>query len=71
MRKRGIQIVAALSVLTLVGCGQARSTRAITGGLMGAGGGAAVGSITGLGAGTGALIGGAGGAGIGALTGHH
>jgi hypothetical protein len=36
--------------------------------VIGAGGGAAIGSVTGVGAGTGALIGGAGGAGIGALT---
>jgi len=54
----------------LVACGQTRGTRAVTGGLIGAGGGAAVGSATGMGAGTGALIGGAGGAGIGAFTGH-
>ena len=54
----------------VVACGQTRGTRAVTGGLLGAGGGAAVGSATGMGAGTGALIGGAGGAGVGALTGH-
>ncbi|MBS0640812.1 MAG: hypothetical protein JSS43_13110 [Proteobacteria bacterium] len=52
----------------LVGCGETRGSRAVTGGLIGAGGGAALGSVTGLGAGTGALIGGAGGAGAGALT---
>jgi hypothetical protein len=60
-----------LMVLTLAACGQSSGTRAVTGGLLGAGGGAAVGSATGLGAGTGALIGGAGGAGAGYLTGHH
>jgi len=54
--------------IMLASCGQTPGTRAITGGLLGAGGGAAVGSATGLGAGTGALIGGAGGAGAGALT---
>lgn len=54
--------------LGLSGCGHTRGTRAVTGGLMGAGGGAAVGAATGVGAGTGALVGGAGGAGVGALT---
>jgi osmotically inducible lipoprotein OsmB len=58
-------------VFGLSACGRTPGTRALTGGLIGAGGGAAVGSATGLGAGTGALIGGAGGAGAGALTGHH
>jgi osmotically inducible lipoprotein OsmB len=57
--------------LGLAACGRTPGTRAVTGGLIGAGGGAALGSMTGLGAGTGALIGGAGGAGAGALTGHH
>jgi len=51
------------------GCGQTRGTRAVIGGLLGAGGGAVIGSARGMGAGTGALIGGAGGAGAGALTG--
>lgn len=55
-------------VLTVTACGTTPGTRAVTGGLMGAGGGAAVGGATGMGAGTGALIGGAGGAGAGALT---
>jgi len=54
----------------IAGCGRTAGTRAVTGGLIGAGGGAALGSVTGLGAGTGALIGGAGGAGAGALTAH-
>jgi len=61
-----------LTALALVsGCGRTAGTRAVTGGLLGAGGGAIVGGATGLGAGTGALIGGAGGAGAGALTAHH
>jgi osmotically inducible lipoprotein OsmB len=64
-------VVAMMAVVFgLAGCGRTPGTRAVTGGLLGAGGGAAVGSATGLGAGTGALIGGAGGAGAGALTGH-
>ena len=61
-------IVAAGLVLALSACGHTDGTRALSGGLIGAGGGAAIGSVTGLGAGTGALIGGAGGAGVGALT---
>ena len=56
------------ALLCLAGCGHTTGTRAVTGGLIGAGGGAAIGSATGLGAGTGALIGGVGGAGAGALT---
>jgi osmotically inducible lipoprotein OsmB len=65
-------IAAMLAIaLGLTACGRTPGTRALTGGLIGAGGGAAIGSATGLGAGTGALIGGAGGAGAGALTGHH
>lgn len=67
MRKSLILVM----VLTLAACGRSSGTRAVTGGLLGAGGGAAIGSATGLGAGTGALIGGAGGAGAGYLTGHH
>lgn len=43
--------------------------RALSGGAIGAAGGAAVGAITGGSAVTGALIGGAGGAAVGALTG--
>lgn len=53
---------------SIAGCGHTDGTRALSGGLIGAGGGAVLGSVTGLGAGTGALIGGVGGAGIGALT---
>jgi len=45
-----------------------RQQRALSGGAIGAAGGAAVGAITGGSAITGALIGGAGGAAIGALT---
>jgi hypothetical protein len=64
---RNIVIIAG-ALLTLAACGHTDGTRAVTGGLIGAGGGAVIGSATGLGAGTGALIGGAGGAGVGALT---
>ena len=54
--------------LSLAACGRTPGTRAVTGGLLGAGGGAALGSITGVGAGTGALLGGGAGALGGAVT---
>jgi osmotically inducible lipoprotein OsmB len=54
--------------LSIAACGRTPGSRAVTGGLLGAGGGAAVGSVTGLGAGTGALLGGGAGAAGGALT---
>lgn len=62
--------IAALAgvLISLAACGHTDGTRAVSGGLLGAGGGAILGSATGVGAGTGALIGGAGGAGVGALT---
>ena len=65
MRK---MIVLVATVGALAACGHTDGTRAVTGGLLGAGGGALIGSATGLGAGTGAVIGGVGGAGVGALT---
>jgi hypothetical protein len=54
--------------LALAACGETRGERALTGGLLGAGAGAAVGSLSGN-AGTGALIGGGVGAVGGAVTG--
>ncbi len=51
----------------LAACGQTTGDRAISGGLLGAGAGAALGSLSGN-AGTGALLGGAAGAAGGALT---
>src|SRR5262245_44887260 len=56
-----------LTGLALSGCGTTPGERAVSGGLLGAGTGAAIGSVTGS-AGRGALIGGLGGAAIGALT---
>jgi hypothetical protein len=53
--------------LALSGCGTTPGDRAVSGGLLGAGTGAAIGSVTGH-AGTGAVIGGLGGAAIGVLT---
>jgi hypothetical protein len=63
---RKIAIVIGLAA-TLGACGQTTGDRAVSGGLLGAGAGAAIGSLTGS-AGTGALIGGAAGAAGGALT---
>ena len=53
---------------SVAACGETPGTRAVTGGLLGAGGGAAVGAATGGNAGTGALIGGGLGAVGGAVT---
>ena len=63
MRRKPLMLVAAIS-LALAGCGNSPTSRAVSGGLIGAGAGAAVGSTQGS-AGTGALIGG----GLGALGG--
>ena len=57
-----------LSSLALAGCGRSTGDRAISGGLIGAGAGAAVSGLAGGGLGTGALIGGALGAVGGAAT---
>lgn len=57
-------------LLVLAGCGETSGTRAVTGGLLGAGTGAGVSAATGHKAGTGALIGGGAGAAGGALTGY-
>jgi hypothetical protein len=55
-------------VISLAGCGYSTGDRAVSGGLLGAGGGAAVGALTGGSPLTGAAIGGAAGALGGALT---
>lgn len=60
-------LVAGLMV-GLAACGETPGGRAVTGGLLGAGTGAAIGAATGGNAGTGALIGGGVGAAGGAVT---
>ena len=65
LRKLSAGLMLAVSITTLAGCGYSPGHRALTGGMIGAGGGAIIGAATGMGAGTGALIG----AGAGALTG--
>lgn len=59
--------VVVLMAAGLAACGQSTGDRAVSGGLLGAGAGAAIGSLSGS-AGTGALLGGAVGATGGALT---
>jgi hypothetical protein len=56
-----------ISALLLAGCGTSPGDRGLSGGILGAGTGAAIGSLAGS-AGTGALVGGLGGAAIGLLT---
>ena len=70
MSSRGMTTGLLLSglILALAGCGRSTGDRAVSGGLLGAGAGAAIGAVTGGGIGTGALIGGALGAAGGAVT---
>ncbi len=57
-----------LALLSLAACGRDPGTRALTGGAIGAGSGAVIGSVTPIGPIGGAVIGGVGGAVIGAAT---
>ena len=68
MRSLTMTALAAGLTLMVAACGQDPGTRAVTGGLLGAGAGAAVGAATGGNVGTGALIGGGVGAVGGAVT---
>ncbi len=68
MRKTMLTFTAAVLTLALAACGEEPGTRAATGGLLGAGTGAAVGAVTGGSPLTGALIGGGVGAVGGAVT---
>lgn len=56
------------AMLALSACGQSKGERALSGGAIGAGGGAVAGALTGGDPVTGAIIGGAAGAATGALT---
>jgi hypothetical protein len=62
-----LAVVTALA-LGLAGCGNNPGDRAVSGGLIGAGGGAALGAVAGFNPAVGALAGAAGGAAIGAAT---
>jgi osmotically inducible lipoprotein OsmB len=55
-------------LLSATACGNTWGERAVTGGAIGAGSGAAIGSVTGVGILPGAIVGGAVGAGLGAAT---
>ena len=68
MRAVAVAVLVGSLSLLLAACGEEPGTRAVTGGLIGAGAGAAVGAATGGSAGTGALIGGGVGAVGGAVT---
>ncbi|MFI5001107.1 MAG: YMGG-like glycine zipper-containing protein [Reyranellales bacterium] len=61
-------IVLATILFTATACGDTWGQRAVTGGAIGAGSGAVIGSVTPIGVLPGALIGGAVGAGAGAAT---
>lgn len=67
MRRKSLAVIAALS-LALAACGNSTGSRAVTGGLLGAGAGAGVSAVTGGNVATGALIGGGIGAVGGAVT---
>ena len=55
-------------LLSVTACGNTWGQRAVTGGAIGAGSGAAIGAVTGVGILPGAIVGGAVGAGVGAAT---
>jgi osmotically inducible lipoprotein OsmB len=55
-------------LFTATACGNTWGERAVTGGAIGAGSGAAIGAVTGIGVLPGAVVGGAVGAGVGAAT---
>lgn len=71
LRRLSILVVLAASLTSLADCGNSTGGRALSGGAIGAGGGAIIGGATGLGVGTGALIGAGAGAITGAATAHH
>lgn len=61
-------IVASAILFGLTACGDTWGQRAVTGGAIGAGSGAVVGGVTGIGVLPGAVVGGVVGAGVGAAT---
>jgi osmotically inducible lipoprotein OsmB len=68
VRKIGLGMALSSMLLMLTACGYSPGTRAVSGGLLGAGAGAGVAAVTGGRPATGALIGGGAGAVGGALT---
>ncbi|HQT67736.1 MAG TPA: YMGG-like glycine zipper-containing protein [Acetobacteraceae bacterium] len=71
IRKLSVSALLAVTAISLAGCGYTPGSRALSGGAIGAGAGAIVGAVTGIGPGTGALIGGGVGALGGAVTNAH
>jgi osmotically inducible lipoprotein OsmB len=67
MKRITLPAILPLATLSLGGCGYNQGDRAVSGGLLGAGTGAVIGSLSGN-AGAGAIIGGVGGAALGAFT---
>jgi hypothetical protein len=65
--KKSITVITLTGLLALAACGETQGQRALSGGLIGAGGGAAAGALLGNPA-AGALVGGAAGAATGAFT---
>ena len=63
-----LPVIALTSTVALGACGHSTGDRALSGGAIGAGTGAAVGAVTGGSAATGAILGGIGGAAVGAMT---
>jgi osmotically inducible lipoprotein OsmB len=61
-------LMTTMVLLSATACGNTWGQRAVTGGAIGAGSGAAIGSVTGIGVLPGAIVGGAVGAGVGAAT---
>jgi osmotically inducible lipoprotein OsmB len=61
-------IALSVALFGLAACGDTWGQRAVTGGAVGAGSGAAIGAVTGMGVLPGAIVGGAVGAGVGAAT---
>ncbi len=68
VRKMAFGLALGSMLTVLAGCGYDPGTRAVTGGLIGAGAGAGIAAATGGKPATGGLIGGGGGGGGGALT---
>jgi hypothetical protein len=68
MRYANKIVLISVMALGLAGCGNNPGDRAVSGGLIGAGGGAALGAVAGFNPAVGALAGAAGGAAIGAAT---
>lgn len=68
MRNLNKLVMCGVVAVALTACGTTTEDRAITGGLIGAGGGAVVGAVTGGSVGTAAVIGGVAGAAVGAVS---